>query len=351
MQVELDEKQRFDLRLNKPNEKSTNKDQELFLYYSSQEVINKLFEKIQAVFKLSLNNLKYIGRGGGSSIYEASFSNKKNSLIIKVISDKRCKSLSEIKIMTKLRHKNIISIFGYYLDKNGEEFILMEKGKMDLKAFQLNFLKRYVLSETFLCYAAFQILEGLKYLHRCNIIHYDIKPNNIIIDEFLNLKLIDFSTSLDISEIKDVYVQLKYRGTSLYMAPEVMKRERINIKDYHKIDLFSLGIMLYRMAFGFYPFNLQREDVDNDDIILSKINSDFKAENIDTEFSKYFIDFLNCLLQKDINKRININEALNHPWIKGAKILLEEKETINNANIFLTSLITDNFIEFNSYIL
>ena len=217
MQVELDEKQRFDLRLNKPNEKGMMKDQDLFLYYSSQEAINKLFEKIQAVFKLSLNDLKYIGRGGGSFIYEASFSNKKNSLIIKVISDKRCKSLSEIKIMTKLRHKNIISIFGYYLDKNGEEFILMEKGKMDLKAFQLNFLKRYVLSETFLCYAAFQILEGLKYLHRCNIIHYDIKPNNIIIDEFLNLKLIDFSTSLDISEIKDVYVKLKYRGTSVYM--------------------------------------------------------------------------------------------------------------------------------------
>ena len=109
--------------------------------------------------------------------------------------------------------------------------------------------------------------------------------------------------------------------------------------------------MLYRLAFGFYPFNLQREDVDNDDIILSKIDSDFKVENIETEFSKYFIDFLNGLLEKDIKKRININEALNHPWIKGAEILLEEKETINNATIFLTSLITDNFMKFNSYIL
>jgi serine/threonine protein kinase len=350
MQIELDEKQRFDLRINKPNEKSQNKDKEL-IYYTSQEVIKKLFEKINSIFKLNFNGLKYIERGGGSFIYEASLPNKKNPLIIKVISDKRCKSINEIKIMNKLRHKNIISIFGYYMDKNGDEFIIMEKGKMDLKAFQFNFLKRYVLSETFLCYAAFQILEGLKYLHRCNIIHYDIKPNNIVIDEFLNIKIIDFSTSLDISEIKDPFVQTKYRGTTLYMAPEVMKRDKINIKDYHKIDLFSLGIMLYRLAFGFYPFNLQREDVDNDDIILSKINSDFKVENIETEFSKYFIDFLNGLLEKDIKKRININEALNHPWIKGAKILLEEKETINNATIFLTSLITDNFMKFNSYIL
>ena len=83
-----------------------------------------------------------------------------------------------------------------------------------------------------------------------------------------------------------------------------MKRDKINIKNYHKIDLFSLGIMLYRLAFGFYPFNLQREDVDNDDIILSKINSDFKVENIETEFSKYFIDFSNAKFKCECNLRI-----------------------------------------------
>ena len=236
------------------------------------------------------------------------------------------------------------------MNKNEDEIIIMEKGKMDLKAFQMNLLKRSVLSETFLCYVAYQILEGLKYLHRCNIIHYDIKPNNVVIDDFLNIKIIDFSTSLDITEIKDPYIKLKYRGTSLYMAPEVIKREKINIKDFHKIDLFSLGIMLYFLAFGYYPFNLQYDDVNNDDKILSKINGDFKVENNDNEFSKYFIDFLNCLLEKNINKRININESLNHHWIKGAKLLMEEKEIINNANIFLTCLITDNFRAFNEYI-
>ena len=48
MQIELDEKQRFDLRINKPNEKSQNKDKEL-IYYTSQEVIKKLFEKINSI--------------------------------------------------------------------------------------------------------------------------------------------------------------------------------------------------------------------------------------------------------------------------------------------------------------
>ena len=236
------------------------------------------------------------------------------------------------------------------MNKNEDEIIIMEKGKMDLKDFQINLLKRSVLSETFLCYVAYQVLEGLKHLYRCNIIHYDIKPNNVVIDDFLNIKIIDFSTSLDIGEIKDPYIKLKYRGTSFYMAPEVIKREKINIKDFHKIDLFSLGVMLYRLAFGYYPFNLSYDDADNDEKILLKLNSDFKVENNETEFSKYFIDFLNCLLEKNINKRININECLNHHWIKGAKLLIEEKENINNSNIFLTSLITDNFLEFNEYI-
>ena len=95
---------------------------------------------------------------------------------------------------------------------------------------------------------------------------------------------------------------------------------------------------------------LEREDADNDDIIYQKINSDWKAKNKGTEFSKYFLDFLNCLLEKDINKRINIFDAMNHYWVQGAKILMEEKENIYNANVFLTSLLTDNFLNFNRYI-
>jgi len=351
MQVEIEEKPEFDLIYNKPKIIKKNKDEELLSYYSSERIIKKLWEKIQLIFNLLLIEMKYIGRGGGSFIYEAIIQEKRNPLIIKVIRDEKYKSLDEIKIMTKLRNKNVISIYGYYVNKNEEQIIIMEKGKMDLRDFQLKLLKRCVLSETFLCYVAYQILEGLKYLHTSNIIHYDIKPNNIVIDDFLNIKIIDFSTSLDISEIKDPYFKLKYRGTTFYMAPEVIKKEKINVKDFHKIDLFSLGVTLYRLAFGIYPFDLEYDDADNDDKILAKLNRDFKVENINTEFSNYFIGFLNCLLEKNINKRININEALNHPWIKGAKILMEEKENLNNSNIFLTSLITDNFLKFNEYIL
>ena len=62
------------------------------------------------------------------------------------------------------------------------------------------------------------------------------------------------------------------------------------------------------------------------------------------------MDFLKKLLEKDINKRINIKQAMEHYWIKGAEILIQEKEKLNNANIFLSYLIFDYFPSFNEYI-
>ena len=70
----------------------------------------------------------------------------------------------------------------------------------------------------------------------------------------------------------------------------------------------------------------------------------------DMDYSKYFLDFLSKLLKKNINERMNIQEALNHYWIKGNKLLLEEKEKCGNASIFLTYLITDHIKNFNDYI-
>ena len=350
MLMEIEEEQRLDDNLYKENDIKKLKEKNPFIYYSSKEIQKKLSEIIKSKIGLNLDYLKYFERGGSSFIYEGTSKDKKKSIVIKVISEERFKNFDEIKIMLRMRHPNIISIYGFYNNKNSELLILMEKGKMDLRGFE-RMIKRSVLSESFLCYTAFQILEGLNYLYKCNIIHYDIKPNNIVIDDLINIKIIDFSVSMDISEIKDSQIELKYRGTSLYMAPEVINKEKIEIKNFHKIDLFSLGVTLYRLAFGNYPFNLKREDADNDDVIIKKINSDWRVENKGTDFSKHFIDFLNCLLEKDINKRINIFGAMNHYWIQGAKILNEEKENIGNANVFLTSLITDNFINFNKYIL
>ena len=67
-------------------------------------------------------------------------------------------------------------------------------------------------------------------------------------------------------------------------------------------------------------------------------------------FSSYFVDFLKKILEKDIKKRININEALNHYWIKGANILLDEKEQLLYEDPFLIQLLTNSCKKFNDYL-
>ena len=74
---------------------------------------------------------------------------------------------------------------------------------------------------------------------------------------------------------------------------------------------------------------------------------DFKN---DMNYSSYFIDFLSKLLEKDINKRINIYEALNHYWIKGANLLLDEKEKSYYNNNFLCYLLVNHIKMFEDYI-
>ena len=61
-------------------------------------------------------------------------------------------------------------------------------------------------------------------------------------------------------------------------------------------------------------------------------------------------DFLRGLLEKDYKKRFNIQQALKHPWIQGAKIINEEKENIYCLESFLINIITDNIPKFNDYV-
>ena len=262
----------------------------------------------------------------------------------------RKKNMNEIHISKKLKHKNIINFHVSGEFKKNELFCIItdyaEFG--NLRQFQkLTKINNY-LSESLICYITYQILTGLKYCHSCKITHFDLKPQNIIIDNDLNVKLIDFSISLDYNKIISKEIKIPIRGTKLFMAPEVIRSDTINIKELNKIDIFSLGVILYNLAFDSYPFCLDSEDRNSCSHTNIKIYNEL--EIINKYYSTYFIDFLKMLLVKDINKRINIDQALSNYWIKGADILFKEKEKLNNNEIFLKYLIYDNFMEFHQYI-
>ena len=179
------------------------------------------------------------------------------------------------------------------------------------------------------------------------IAHLDIKPQNIIVDNTLNLKLIDFSISINYRNIKNK-IRLPSQGTKYYMPPELINEEIIEVNDLEKIDLFSLGVMLFHFAFHFYPYEFKEDKKEEDKKIDEMINY-FMSSN-KYKYSNYFLNFLKKLLEKDIKKRMNIRKAMEDYWIKGAKILIDEKEKLNNDNLFLSYLMFDYYHNFVNYI-
>ena len=177
----------------------------------------------------------------------------------------------------------------------------------------------------------------------------DIKQQNVLIDDYLNVKVTDFSVSIPFDK-KQEYIKLPLAGTCYYMSPEVLLEKKIHIKEASKIDIYSFGVLIYLLAFNDYPYELSKVDSKDYNGIyknIFKINVDFPG---DTGHSLMFKNFIRKCLEKDINKRYNIYEALNDPWIKGYQFIKNEKENLYNAGKFIIQLMVDNIKTFNDYV-
>ena len=328
-------------------------------FYNNLENMNAHLKENYSKFFDNFELTNFISYGGTGRVFEGRLKNikrkQKLAFKFKIAQDRKNKNdkdSQEISILRKLHHKNITEIYAFIKMPDNSNFAVLELGKHgDLENFEKVLLKRKVLSETMICYFAKQILDALYYIHKCKIIHMDIKEGNILVDENLNIKLTDFSISCSYSAFhpEDI-VKMPFAGSSKYMSPEIINRTHIKVKDSCKIDIYSLGITLYNLAFGFFPYKLNDVKKKNYDNILNNIIKEKLEFPTDRKVSNLFKDFLRCCLEKDYTKRINIKQALNHPFIQGASIILDEKEKTFCNESFLINVITDNIPAYNEYI-
>jgi serine/threonine protein kinase len=352
------------------NNKSVNNQSNQSLKQSYQEIsrIQNLVQKCNR-FNEDLEILNYINSGSSGIVYEGrARKGSKKKVALKFIlnclldskRDKKEKEKikkrinNEIQFLKKLKQKNITLLHGVYEIPDDNSCMVLELAKYhDLEHFQKSLIQKKTLSETLLVYISKQILDALYYCHQSQITHTDIKHQNVLIDENLNIKLTDFSVSFTYAGFeKNKKMNLPFAGTSLFMCPEILGHKEIFPIECNKIDIFSFGILLYNLAYAEYPYNLTFKDKKNFKDIKTKIEKNglvfpkkFK------KFSPYFTRFLSCLLEKDITKRISINDALKDHWIKGADLVFQEKEKINDLEKFLVNIITDNIRSFNNYLL
>ena len=139
-------------------------------------------------------------------------------------------------------------------------------------------------------------------------------------------------------------------GTCYYMCPEVLRKDSINVSYASCVDVYSIGVLLYLLAFCDYPYKLKEVDNKNYSQILKNIeNNELEFPNFNDN-SQVFIDLLKNCLNKDIKKRYNIYQLKNHPFYQGYQIILNEKEKLYNAGKFVIDLMVDNIINFNEFI-
>ena len=326
-------------------------------FYTKKENVTEFLKENYSKFFDNFELIQYIGKGSTGVVYEGKLkkNKKKQKFAIKFKinqNKKEDKETQEISILRKLHNSKITEIFAYIKINDYSHFCVLELGNHgDLENFQKVLLKRKVLSESINCYFAKQILEALAYIHRCKIIHMDIKQGNILVDSNLNIKLTDFSVSCSFALFHpEDLVKFPFVGTSKYMSPEIINRTHMKIKEASKIDIYSLGVTLYDLAFGEFPYKLKEVGSKDYKRIYENIQKEKLEFPKERKVSELFKDFLSGLLEKDYTKRFSISTALNHPWIKGAQFIYDEKELAFCHENFLINLITDNIPKFNDYI-
>jgi len=142
----------------------------------------------------------------------------------------------------------------------------------------------------------YRIVQGVQHLHHINIVHRDIKDENILIrTDDDTVEIIDFGSSAYVKEGKKFD---KFCGTGGYAAPEVLSGQKY---DGPPQDIWSLGILLYTMIYGSNPFRTL------DQIITSEVQFPVIVSNGSH-------DLMCRMLNRDFKKRPNIDEVINHPW-------------------------------------
>ena len=245
----------------------------------------------------------------------------------------------ETELMKRFNHKNITKILEVFHD---EEYMLIIMEYINGENLFSFVKKRRKLSEKLAKFLFRQIILGIEHIHSKNVVHRDIKLENIMIDFNNTIKICDFG----IGKVLKSEDELLYDkcGTPMYMAPEIiLSNENDGYKGF-PVDIWSSGITLYIMLSGTLPFNLKSKNNKKENISFNgnkRYNNTYlqnqiisvkprEIENISEEAK----DLLKGILNKNPEKRLTCNQILNHPWLKNAKNL--DLFDINNKNNLFT---------------
>ena len=286
--------------------------------------------------------------------------NKKNS---ELTGDNMKKIKYETDLMKKLNHPNITKVLEMFEDEKFFLIIMEYINGGNLFSFVK---KRRKLSEKTAKFLFRQIILGIKYIHEQNIVHRDIKLENLLIDLNNNVKICDFGIGRRIESKNQLLFD--QCGTLMYMAPEILLSTKEKGYEGFPVDIWSSGISLYIMLSGTLPFNYKNkkneneEDNEEDEEESMSEKSKNKKKDEDNFELQYAIvykepkyienisdearDLLKGLLNKDPKKRLTCEEILNHPWLYNFK---DKNKSSNKFHLFTKAemiMLSKTFIDY-----
>lgn len=203
----------------------------------------------------------------------------------------------EIEIQSHLRHPNILRLYGYFYDVKRVYLILEYAAQGEL----YKILKRCQrFSEPQAAKYIAQMARALSYLHKKHVIHRDIKPENLLLGIDGELKIADFGWSVHAPTNR----RQTLCGTLDYLPPEMVEGREHN----QQVDLWSLGVLMYEFLVGVPPF----EEAGHQHTYRRIAKVDLRIPDTVSEPAK---DLIRSLLQHSPEKRLPLDQVLNHHWI------------------------------------
>jgi len=223
----------------------------------------------------------------------------------------------EITILKQLDHPHIVKLEDVFEDRQNL-FLVMEMCAGGELYDRIVSHQHY--GETQAVEVVRQILDATAYFHDNRIIHNDLKPDNFLFDENDNLKVIDFGMSKRLPRMKFLHDLV---GTPYYTAPEIILGSYSTAA-----DIWSIGVVVYVMLFGYPPFYVDPEQHGHleHELIYGQIRQGFDP-TVKPGYGAWFPDFIKVsaaakdfiskCLQLDAKLRPTALEALQHPWLCG----------------------------------
>ncbi|XP_065089533.1 twitchin isoform X14 [Ochlerotatus camptorhynchus] len=211
----------------------------------------------------------------------------------------------EIDIMNQLHHRKLIHLHDAFEDD--DEFVLIYEFLSGGELFERITTEGYRMCEQEIIEYMKQICEAVKYMHEKNIIHLDIKPENVMCQtrNSNQVKLIDFGLATRLNPNEMVKIST---GTAEFAAPEIVEREPVGFYT----DMWAVGVLAYVLISGLSPFagetdidtlrNIKQGTWEFDEVAFKEVSEECK-------------DFIRRLLIKNTEKRMTAHECLMHSWL------------------------------------